>query len=76
MTEICIVPRIHFTISAPIWEVRYTNWRGETRDRRLQPRSLWYGSNEWHPDLQWIMDCLDTEDGVVKGFALKGFETL
>lgn len=74
MSEKALTPKFTFTISAPIWEVTYTNWMGVKRIRRLQPRALWFGSNQWHPEPQWIIDCLDTEDGEVKGFALKGFE--
>jgi hypothetical protein len=27
----------------------YTNWKGETSIRRILPKQISFGSNEWHP---------------------------
>ncbi len=56
--------------------VRYTNWKGETRDRIILLDStcgqhLWFGANQWHPVQQWLLHAFDPEDGQWKHFALK-----
>lgn len=60
-------------------EVRidYTNWRGVRRIRRVVPVKFEFGSNEWHPEPQWLMEARDLdieEEGVnsLRTFALKG----
>lgn len=55
--------------------VTYTNWKGETRSRKIIPYELWHGSTQWHPEPQWLVSALDCEDGVRKDFALSGFAT-
>lgn len=52
--------------------VEYRNWRGEVRNRELFTLTLWYGSTEYHPDIQWFLTAV-AEDGKVKDFALKDF---
>lgn len=52
--------------------VRYTNWRGETRVRQIVPLKVHFGSTNWHPKPQWLLNALDPEDGTVKDFALAG----
>ncbi len=52
--------------------VTYTNWRGETAERVLLPRRLWFGSTTWHPEPQWLLDALDVERNVERTFALAG----
>lgn len=59
-----------------IVKVTYTNHSGETRVRVLYPveGGLWFGANRWHPEQQWFLRCVDTEDGNrIKDFALLGF---
>jgi hypothetical protein len=51
----------------------YTNWKGNTRERHLQVRELWFGSTQWHPEPQPLLKCLDLEDNTEKDFALSGF---
>ena len=50
--------------------IRYTNWRGETADREIEPLRIWWGNTEWHPDNQWFMEAYDAEKGVMRDFAL------
>ncbi len=52
----------------------YRNWRGETAVRSFIPRRLWWGSDEWHPEPQWLLTALDVEKGAERDFALSGFE--
>jgi hypothetical protein len=64
-------------VSDPVWppiRVTYTNWRGETRERHILPRKLWYGPTKWHPEPQYILEAEDLDDfGYVKDFAMSGF---
>lgn len=52
--------------------VRYTNWRGETADRRIRPCGLTFGTTKWHPEPQWLLEAWDQDKGgVTRQFALK-----
>lgn len=51
--------------------VRYTNWRGETRVRQIKPLDVFWGSNEWHTEEQWLLRAIDVERSIVRVFALK-----
>ena len=52
--------------------IRYTNWKGETADRRIVPHDIHFGSNEWHPEPQWLMTAFDFGKFALRTFALKG----
>lgn len=54
-------------------QIRYRNWRGEERIREVIPLELWYGNTDQHPVPQYLVKCLDLEDGSVKDFSLLGF---
>lgn len=49
----------------------YTNHRGETTVRRFRPYNLYWGSNQWHPEPQWLMDGMDEDKKEMRTFALK-----
>lgn len=51
-------------------EILYTNYRGETGRRKVIPSSLRYGSTEYHPEPQWLMDAFDIEKQAERTFAL------
>lgn len=53
-------------------EIVYTNWKGEVGTRRIIPFTLFFGSNEWHPDPQWLIEALDLDKMAMRTFALKG----
>lgn len=53
--------------------VVYTNWRGETAEREIRPKRMWFGSTEWHPEPQWLITAVDVQKGVERDFALSGF---
>jgi hypothetical protein len=56
--------------------IDYTNWRGERAKRRVVPISLVFTYNEWHPEQQWLMIALDSENGGKKKFfAMKGIHS-
>ena len=58
--------------------IDYTNWRGERRNRLVQPISFYHGEVSWHPGEQWLMDAIDLDrekrddDKRVRTFALSG----
>ncbi len=55
--------------------ITYTNWRGETAQRRIVPERLWYGVTEWHPEPGWLLDATDLDKRERRVFALSGFDT-
>lgn len=56
--------------------VLYTNYKGERRERCIIPIHLWYGSTEYHPEPQWLMQALDKEKQQVRDFAMKDMTPL
>jgi predicted DNA-binding transcriptional regulator YafY len=51
--------------------ILYTNYRGETALRSIVPHRLYYGSTDWHPGPQWLLEALDIEKGQNRTFAMK-----
>ena len=51
----------------------YTNWRGETAERTITPKRIWFGSTDWHPEPQWLLTAFDAEKQANRDFALKDF---
>jgi hypothetical protein len=54
--------------------VSYTNYKGVTRLRRVIPKRVFFGSNQWHPDPQWLLDVFDVDTEQRRTFALKDME--
>lgn len=48
----------------------YTNWQGQMSERTAIPLKVYYGSNEWHPEPQWLLMAKDIEKGEIRHFAL------
>jgi hypothetical protein len=53
--------------------VVYRNWKGEVGERVIIPRRLWFGSTQWHPEPQWLLDAEDVSKGVARSFSTKDF---
>lgn len=51
----------------------YTNWRGETAERTITPKRIWFGSTYWHPEPQWLLTAFDAEKQADRDFALRDF---
>ncbi|NND64690.1 MAG: WYL domain-containing protein, partial [Gammaproteobacteria bacterium] len=51
--------------------IEYTNYKGETRMRRIMPKQIVFSSNEWHPQPQWLLEAHDHEKDAPRTFALK-----
>lgn len=60
-------------VTAEMGRFTYTNWRGETSERTIQPKYVWFGSTEWHPEPQWLLTAFDLEKNAHRDFALKDF---
>ena len=52
--------------------IPYTNWRGEFAMREIVPEALFWGSNEWHPEPQWLILAHDVAKGDARTVALAG----
>jgi predicted DNA-binding transcriptional regulator YafY len=52
-------------------EILYTNYRGETSRRRIVPASLRFGSTEFHPEPQWLLEAFDVERAADRTFAMR-----
>ncbi len=74
MPSACPASVDHTTEPRAAVTLPYRNWRGETAVRSFIPRRLWWGSDEWHPEPQWLLTALDVEKDVERDFALSGFE--
>ena len=54
-------------------EMSYQNYRHEIRQRVVTPIGpIYWASNEWHPEPQWLLDVFDHEKREVRTFALRG----
>lgn len=51
--------------------IDYTNWRGERALRLIVPIRVYWGSNDWHKDPQWLLDADDVEKAATRTFAMK-----
>jgi predicted DNA-binding transcriptional regulator YafY len=54
--------------------VLYTNWKGETAWRQIEPIEIWFGHTQWHPEDQWLLKALDSEKGAQRDFAMKDIQ--
>lgn len=51
--------------------ILYTNYRGKTALRAIIPERLYFGSTEWHPEPQWLLEATDVEKDQSRSFAMK-----
>jgi len=51
-------------------EIDYTNWRGERSRRKILPINIFFGSNQWHPEEQWLLVAIDLEKNETRTFSL------
>ena len=54
--------------------IKYTNWKGQVSDRRILPIGTYWGSNEWHPEDQWLLVAQDLDKGAIRHFAHKDIQ--
>lgn len=53
--------------------LKYRNHRGEVAVRDIVPTHMWFGSNEWHTEEQWIVEAYDRDKKEYRSFSLEGF---
>lgn len=56
--------------------IDYTNYKGERRERRVQPLTVWFGFTAYHPTEQWLLRAIDLEridQGVIMRDAIRDF---
>jgi hypothetical protein len=55
-----------------IW-IDYTNYRGERAWRHVIPLEIRFTSNEWHPEVQWLLTAFDVAENknAWRTFAMK-----
>jgi predicted DNA-binding transcriptional regulator YafY len=56
-------------------KIVYTNYRGETALRKVLPQRVWFGSTEWHPEEQWLLEAIDLDKGASRSFALRDIQS-
>ncbi len=55
--------------------IRYTNYRGETADRQILPKSIRFAASEWHPKEQWLLDAYDVGKKAERSFAMADIQS-
>lgn len=58
-------------IIGDILEFDYINWKGEKGLRTAEYLRLYYGSNEYHTEPQWILHAYDMKKHEYREFAMK-----
>lgn len=54
-----------------VLRIFYRNYKGERGWRHLvQMTAPYWGSNEWYPSEQWLMDAFDLDKNAIRTFAL------
>lgn len=53
-----------------ILEFGYTNYRGVYGLRHAMPIKLEFGSDQYHPDPQWLMTAIDVDKSAYRRFAV------
>ena len=51
-------------------KIKYTNYRGETSDRRINPISIWFGATDYHTEKQWLLKAFDIDKKEYRDFAM------
>lgn len=52
-------------------EIDYTNWKNERSVRRIVPINVYFGSNQYHPEQQWLLEATDLDKNAPRTFAMK-----
>lgn len=58
-------------MSSSCVSITYTNWRGETTKRIIQPERIYFGKTQWHPEEQWLLRAFDQDKQAKRDFAMK-----
>ncbi len=52
-------------------KIVYTNYKGETDMRKIIPKEIVFGSNQWHKEDQWLLLAYDLDKKADRNFAMK-----
>jgi hypothetical protein len=52
-------------------EFDYMNWRGFAGHRRIKVQRIYFGSTEYHPEIQWLLEGIDMNKNDSRIFAMK-----
>jgi hypothetical protein len=47
------------------------NWKGIPGHRKIQVARIYFGSTEYHPEEQWLLEALDIDKKEYRIFAMK-----
>lgn len=50
--------------------IDYTNHRGERSLRTITPHNVRFGSSQWHPEPQWMLEAWDHDRDAHRSFAM------
>lgn len=50
--------------------ILYTNFKGKTSVRNIIPQEIYFGSTQWHPSEQWLIEAIDVDKDAVRTFAV------
>ena len=51
--------------------IAYLNHRGERSTRTIKPRVLRFGTSDYHPDEQWLLEAFDYGKDAERTFAMR-----
>ncbi|MBJ7450096.1 MAG: hypothetical protein JHC93_07055 [Parachlamydiales bacterium] len=54
--------------------IHYTNHRHETSWRYIIPQSMYFGTTQWHQEIQWLLQAYDVEKKDWRVFALQDIQ--
>lgn len=57
-------------------EFDYINWQGKKGHRKVEVMDLYYGSNEYHPEEQWLLRAFDLDKAKERFFAMKDMSNI
>ena len=52
----------------------YTNYAGKRSERKVEPKKVWFGENEYHPGAQWFLTAYDPSRNADRDFAVADIE--
>lgn len=60
--------KLHFRVPNV---VVYRNYKGVVGERNITPIQIYYGSTQYHPEPQFLLEAFDNEKKASRTFALK-----
>lgn len=62
------------TSELPAVQMFYINWKGVPKVVTVKPRKWFFGSTQWHPTPQYLMEAWDVEKGEMRVYAMEGIK--